>query len=43
MAKINPFKPNSPVPPGMFAGRLAEIEALEMGFIKLSTAIVQIF
>jgi AAA+ ATPase superfamily predicted ATPase len=29
--KINPFKPNSPVPVGMFAGRLPEIEALEQG------------
>lgn len=31
MAKVNPFKPNSPVPPGMFAGRLDEIKALENG------------
>ncbi len=31
MAKINPFKPNSPVPPGMFAGRLDEISSLENG------------
>lgn len=31
MAKVNPFKPNSPVPPGMFAGRLEEIKALENG------------
>lgn len=31
MAKINPFKPNSPVPPGMFAGRLDEINSLENG------------
>ena len=31
MTKINPFKPNSPVPIGMFAGRLREIEALEKG------------
>lgn len=31
MAKINPFKPNSPVPPGMFAGRIEEIESLEKG------------
>jgi len=29
--KVNPFKPNSPVPPGMFAGRLNEIELLENG------------
>lgn len=31
MAKINPFKPNSPVPFGMFAGRINEIKALEKG------------
>lgn len=31
MSKINPFKPNSPVPPGMFAGRIKEIETLEKG------------
>lgn len=29
MKKINPFKPNSPVSTGMFAGRLNEIELLE--------------
>jgi AAA ATPase domain len=28
-AKINPFRPNSPVNPGMFVGRLDEVEALE--------------
>ncbi|GIQ58152.1 hypothetical protein Flavo103_12880 [Flavobacterium collinsii] len=27
--KINPFNPNSPTGPGMFAGRLNEIEAIE--------------
>jgi hypothetical protein len=31
MPKINPFQPNSPVAPGMFAGRLAEIQTLEKG------------
>jgi hypothetical protein len=31
MSKINPFKPNSPVPTAMFAGRISEIEALENG------------
>ena len=31
MTKVNRFKPNSPVPPGMFAGRLDEIKALENG------------
>lgn len=34
MAKINPFKPNSPVSPGMFAGRVKEIEAIEKGFFQ---------
>jgi hypothetical protein len=32
--KVNPFKPNSPVPPGMFAGRLNEIELLENGLYQ---------
>lgn len=27
--KVNPFNPNSPTGPGMFAGRLAEIETIE--------------
>ena len=31
MVKINPFKPNSPVSTGMFAGRLTEIITLEKG------------
>ncbi len=31
MKKINPFKPNSPVPTAMFAGRLDEVRALESG------------
>jgi len=31
MTKVNPFKPNSPVPTGMFAGRIKEIKALENG------------
>lgn len=34
MAKINPFKPNSPVPPGMFIGRLPAIESLEQCLIQ---------
>lgn len=29
--KINPFQPNSPVAPGMFAGRINEIKILEKG------------
>ncbi len=34
MSKINPFKPNSPVPVGMFAGRYNEISALEKGLYQ---------
>lgn len=34
MKKINPFKPNSPVPTAMFAGRLKEIEVLENGLYQ---------
>lgn len=34
MAKINPFKPNSPVPTGMFAGRYDELLALETGLFQ---------
>jgi Cdc6-like AAA superfamily ATPase len=29
MAKVNPFRPTSPVNPGMFVGRLPELERLE--------------
>jgi hypothetical protein len=32
--KINPFRPNSPVVPGMFVGRLDEIEKLEKALIQ---------
>jgi len=32
--KINPYKPNSPVSPGMFAGRIKEIESLEKGLYQ---------
>lgn len=32
--KINPFKPNSPIKPGMFVGRLAEINAIERALIQ---------
>lgn len=34
MPKINPFKPNSPVPTAMFAGRIKEIEELEKGLFQ---------
>lgn len=34
MPKINPFKPNSPVPKGMFAGRMNEVLALEKGLFQ---------
>lgn len=32
--KVNPFKPNSPVQPGMFVGRLAEVQRLETCLIQ---------
>lgn len=32
--KINPFKPNSPSSPGVFVGRLTEIEKLEASLIQ---------
>lgn len=32
--KANPFRPNSPVNPGMFVGRLQEIERLEQALIQ---------
>ncbi|HEX7904796.1 MAG TPA: ATP-binding protein [Chitinophagaceae bacterium] len=32
--KINPFNPNSPTGPGMFAGRIKEIEAIEQILIQ---------
>ena len=31
---INPFKPNSPSRPGMFVGRIAEIERIETALIQ---------
>jgi len=34
MAKINPFKPNSPINPGMFVGRLEELEKLEIHLLQ---------
>lgn len=34
MARVNPFKPNSPVNPGMFVGRLAEVERLEAHLVQ---------
>ncbi len=34
MPKINPFAPNSPVPPGLFVGRLDEIHRLEAALFQ---------
>lgn len=34
MSKINPFKPNSPVQPGMFTGRLDEIRRTEACLVQ---------
>lgn len=33
-AKINPFRPNSPVNPGMFVGRIEELDRLEMSLFQ---------
>jgi hypothetical protein len=32
--KINPFRPNSPINPGMFVGRLRELNALEAALLQ---------
>jgi Cdc6-like AAA superfamily ATPase len=32
--KANPFKPNSPINPGMFVGRIQEIERLEQALVQ---------
>lgn len=34
MARVNPFRPNSPVAPGMFVGRLAQVNALEEALLQ---------
>lgn len=34
LPRINPFRPNSPVPPGAFVGRIREIEALEAALLQ---------
>lgn len=34
MPRINPFQPNSPVAPGMFVGRLAQVTALETALLQ---------
>ncbi|MDQ3798536.1 MAG: ATP-binding protein [Acidobacteriota bacterium] len=34
MAKINPFKPNSPISSGMFVGRLEELDKLETHLLQ---------
>lgn len=34
MNKVNPFKPNSPVSTGMFAGRIKEIQLLEKALFQ---------
>ncbi|RPJ85790.1 MAG: ATP-binding protein, partial [Acidobacteria bacterium] len=38
MPKINPFEPYSPVHPGMFVGRLSEVERLESALIQTKSA-----
>jgi hypothetical protein len=34
LAKVNPFRPNSPVNPGMFVGRIPELERLESHLLQ---------
>ncbi|MFI5246951.1 MAG: ATP-binding protein [Nitrospirales bacterium] len=34
MARINPFAPNSPVAPGMFVGRLPQVDAFEEALLQ---------
>lgn len=34
MPRVNPFRPNSPVAPGMFVGRLPQLEALEQALLQ---------
>ena len=34
MARINPFRPNSPINPGMFVGRVGELEKLEAALLQ---------
>lgn len=34
MARINPFRPNSPINPGMFVGRVGELEKLEGALLQ---------
>ena len=37
MAKVNPFNPNSPVNPGMFVGRLQEIDRLDAHLLQTAS------
>lgn len=34
MARVNPFRPNSPVNPGMFVGRIDELNRLESHLVQ---------
>lgn len=34
MARVNPFKPHSPVSPGMFVGRVDQLKAMEQSLIQ---------
>ena len=40
MIRVNPFNPGSPVNPGMFVGRLREIDKLEAGLAGEKTRIL---
>jgi len=34
MTRVNPFRPKSPVAPGMFVGRLAQVDAIEEALLQ---------
>src|SRR5689334_8285139 len=36
--RVNPFKPSAPIPPGMFVGRIKEIERIERHLVTASAA-----
>lgn len=41
MAKINPFCPGSPVPPGTFSGRLSELDQINRGIFQTANGFPQ--
>ena len=43
MSKINPFKPNAPISPGMFVGRVPELEKLEACLLQTKASLSMSF